>query len=453
MRSIFFDLETTDLNPIGQILNFAFVEYDEEWNVKSSYSDKIKISRMQLPSPEAILSNRVDVIQHNNEAVDLEHIAMAKIQKYIQGIVEWNETRLIGYNSHRFDVPFLRTSMIRNGLNPYFGGSLKYGDMFHAIKRLACDNQSFKDALIKKSDGSISYSLESVAKSFKLLDESDVQEHESLSDVKLTVKLAKYILDNYGIDVRTYCAYEPLLQSGGYDVIKVFPYRDENGNKVPDDYCYFALLQQNKTQALWINIRQFEDGLGKKSISWYNKNSSALFVSKFIKESGWNERADVARKNLSHITLDNFWPEKNCDVEQFIFMLPINEISALYDAIWRKDLFLIKETRSKYASQLYIRFLNNTLDIDQVESTILDYSMYRYGGKLKLDKDNYQDVYTPGVYNKSFHSTYKELLNKIENYSKESKNSFLMSQLKCYYESSIVAAIAGKHLMNIEDRK
>lgn len=453
MRSIFFDLETTDLNPIGQILNFAFVEYDEEWNVKSSYNDKIKISRMQLPSPEAILSNRVDVIQHNNEAVDLEHIAMAKIQKYIQGIVEWNETRIIGYNSHRFDVPFLRTSMIRNGLNPYFGGSLKYGDMFHVIKRLACDNQSFKDALIKKSDGSISYSLESVAKSFKLLDESDVQEHESLSDVKLTVKLAKYILDNYGIDVRTYCAYEPLLQSGGYDVIKVFPYRDENGNKVPDDYCYFALLQQNKTQALWINIRQFEDGLGKKSISWYNKNSSALFVSKFIKESGWKDRADVARKNLSHITLDNFWPEKNCDVEQFIFMLPINEISALYDAIWRKDLFLIKETRSKYASQLYIRFLNNTLDIDQVESTILDYSMYRYGGKLKLDKDNYQDVYTPGVYNKSFHSTYKELLNKIENYSKESKNSFLMNQLKCYYESSIVAAIAGKQLMNIEDRK
>lgn len=453
MKTIFFDLETTDLNPIGQILNFAFVEYDKDWNFKSCYKDKIKISKLQLPSPEAILANKVDVIQHNKEAEDLEHIAMAKIQKYIQSIVEWGDTRLIGYNSHRFDVPFLRTSMIRNGLNPYFGGSLKYGDVFHVVKRLACDNPSFKDALIKKADGSISYSLESIAKSFKLMDENATQDHESLSDVYLTVKVAKHLLDNYGIDVRTYCSYEPLSKSGGYDVVKVFPFRDENGNKVEDDYCYLTLLEQNKTQSLWINIKQFEDGLGKKSVSWYNKNSSPFYVSEFVKDSEWKKRAELARNGLSDINLQNFWPEKNCDIEQFIFMLPINEISALYDAVWRRDLFLIRENKSKYASQLYLRFLANVLDVDQMESFILEYSLYRYGGKLKLDKDNFVDSYVPGVYNKSFHRTYKELLHTIDELSKNPDNFFLMSQLKTFYENSVVNSISGKELLSLPDRK
>ena len=452
MKTIFFDIETTDLNPIGQILNFAFVEYDANWNFKSCYKDKIKISRNQLPTPEAILANRVDVIQHNIEAQDCEHIAMAKIQKYIQEIVEWGDTRLIGYNSHRFDVPFLRTSMIRNGLNPYFGGSLKYGDVFHVIKRLACDNLAFKEKLIKRPDGAVSYSLESVAKAFNLMDETDTQDHESLSDVNLTVKVAKYISENYGIDVRNYCAYEPLYRSGGYDVVKVFPYRDDKGNKVPDEYCYMTLLQQNKTQALWINIKQFEDGLGKNSVSWYNKNSSAFYVSEFVKDSDWKKRADIVRKELSNVTIENFWPEKNCDIEQFIFMLPINEIASLYDAIWRRDLFLIRENKSKYASQLYLRFLMNNSDVDQIESVLHEYCMYRYGGKLKLDKDNFEATYLPGVYNKSFHSTYKELLSKIEELAKNPKNEFLMNQLKMFYEKSVVNTIAGKDLINLQDR-
>lgn len=451
MHSIFFDLETTDLNPVGQILNYAFVEVSEDWSVKSKLCGKIKISRLQLPNPHAILASKTDVLLHNQDAVDLEHIALAKIQKYIQDIVEWQETRLIGFNSNKFDVPFLRTSMIRNGLNPYFGGSIKYGDVLHVAKRLLCDNDGFSSLLPKNENGRHILKLETLARTFNLLAADEIQQHESLADVQLTIKLAKLFSKKYDIDVREYCSYE--LSKKSASVVSVFPFIDETGNKVSDEYCKMALLEQNKTQALWINLKKFEEGLEKKSVSWYNKNTSSFFVKSVLTSDADKKLADAAKSALSHINLKNFWPDKNCDVEQFIFMLPINEISALYDAIWRNDLFLIKETQSKFASQLYLRFLANTADIDQVESQIKKYALYRYGGKLKLDKDNFDVEFQEGVYSDSFHPTYNELIEKIDELSKDEKNTHLMSQLKIFYENSIITKLAEKELKLIVRRK
>lgn len=450
MTSIFFDLETTDLNPVGQILNYAFIELDDAWNMRSVLRGTIKISRTQLPSPYAILATRTDILEHNASADDHEHVALAKIQKYLQNIIEWSDTRLIGYNSNKFDIPYLRTSMIRNGLNPYFGGSVKYGDVLHVVRRLVCDNQDFVSKLSKKENGKPDLRLEAVAKSLGLLDASDIQTHESLSDVKLTIKLAQYLAENYGIDVREYSSYE--VSKKGFDVVKVFPYVDDKNQPVSDDYCYMALLEQNKTQALWINLKKFEDGLGKDSISWYNKNTSAFYVQDYISNADVRSRADRARKELSHINLSNFWPEKNCDVEAFIFMLPINQIGALYDAVWRKDLFLIKETQSKLASQLYLRFLCNTADVDQVESQIANYALYRYGGRMKIDKEDFDSVYTSGVYNPAFHPTYHELLFQINELAKNPDNTFLMNQLRKFYEQSVITTIAGEKLKSLPER-
>lgn len=451
MNTIFFDLETTDLNTVGQILNYAFVEVDSDWNITSMLRDKIKISRTQLPSPGAILATRTDIFEHIAEAKDPEHIALARIQKYISDIVEWKETRLVGFNSNKFDVPYLRTSMIRNGLNPYFGGSIKYGDVLHVVRRLACDNTEFSSKLQKREDGRPIFRLESVTKSLGLLDPSEIQAHESLSDVMLTIKLAKYLAENYGIDVRTYSSYE--INNSRFDVVKVFPYTDETGQKVADEYCYFTVLEQNKTQSLLINLKKFEDGTHKGAVSWYNKNTSALYVQEYIKDVDLRRRADEARDALSDVNLQNFWPPKNCDVEQFIFMMPINQISALYDAVWRRDLYLIKETQSKYASQLYLRFLCNTADLDQVEPQLKDYALYRYGGKLKTDKENFDAQYQPGVYSKSFHPTYNELIAQIDELAKVPENEHIMSQLKKFYETSTIRAVAGKELLAINRNK
>ena len=448
MNTVFFDLETTDLSPVGQILNYAFVEVDQSWNIKSCFRDKIKISRLQLPSPDAIVATKTDILSHNKEAVDLEHIAMAKIQKHLHGIFEWAETRLIGYNSAKFDVPYLRTSMIRNGLNPYFGGSVQYGDVLHVVKRLACDRPDFCEKLEKRDNGKPIFRLESVTRSLGLLDKNEAQTHESLSDVLLTIKLAKYLADNYNIDVREYKSYE--ADDSSFDVIKVFPFVDMNNQKVHDDYCYMSVLEQNKNQSLLVNLKKFEEGLGRDAVSWYNRNTSPLFVDKVLNGADHKKRSEAARIVLSeNINLKNFWPDKNCDVENFIFMLPINNISALYDAVWGKNLFLLKEKQCKFVGQLYLRHLANTADIDQVEAQIKQHALYRYGGRMKLDKNNFDVCFIPGVYSDSFHPTYNELLARIDELSLNPDNTEIMNSLKKFYLDSVVTTLAGKELAEI----
>ena len=451
MKSIFFDLETTDLNTVGQILNYAFVEVNDDWSIQSKLTGTVKISRTQLPDPYAILATKLDVIKHNEESTDPEHIAVAKIQKYLQSVIEKDQVKLIGYNSNIFDVPYLRTSMIRNGLNPYFGGCLNYGDVLHAVKRLCCDNEDFVNLLEKNENNRTVYKLESVLKSLGLLNIDETQEHESLADVLLTIKLAKHLSDNYNLDIRNYHSYE--VKKNRFDVVKVFPFIDENGNKVSDEYCYYAVLEQNKNQALWINLKKFEEGLEKKSVSWYNKTTSSFFVKEYLNDDRLKSRASVAKRELSHITLENFFPPKNCDIEQFIYMMPIGDISALYDAIWRNDLFLIKDRKCKFASQLYLRFLCNNLDIDKIESTLKDYAIYRYGGKLKLDKYNFEIEYQEGIFSESFHRTYNELIDIIDTLSQEPENNFIMRRLKDFYQNSIVSSLAGDDLKNIKRLK
>lgn len=441
MKHIFFDIETSDLHYIGQILDYAFVEVDEDWNVCSTLRGKIKLSRLQLPNPGSIVATGIDIIKHNEEAEDLEHVAMSKIQRYIQNIVDREDAKLIGFNSSKFDLPYIRTSFIRNGLNPYFAGAIKYGDLIHVVQKLVASNPQFYEALPKKESGKPSTKLEAVTKALGLLDVEQVQDHESYSDVLLTIKLAKQLAENYGIDVRYYSAYEALDLPT--KVVRGYPYVDKNNVADHDDYSYYVLLEQNKAQALWVNIKDFEDGKGRDAVNWYNKNTSSFFIKEVVTDDDWKSRAEKAVAGCVDINLNSFWPKKVCDVEQFIYMLPMTEIDAVYDAIWRKDLTLIRQMRSKYGSQLYLRFLCNTAPIEDVEGQIKEYALYRYGGKLKLGKDhlvgNYEDPF-------EYYPTYKTMLTQLEELAKDDRYAHIMNQLRRCYENSPILTIAGKEL-------
>jgi len=442
MRYIFFDIETTDLHFSGQIINYAFVEIDEDWNMVSCLKDKIKISRTQLPNPSSIVATQTDILKHQEEARDLEHVAMAKILKYLQNIVEFEDTKLIGYNSSKFDLPYIRTSFIRNGLNPYFGGCIKYGDLLHVVQKLVASRPDFYEKLRKKESGKPETKLESIARAFNLLE--GAQDHESYSDVLLTIKVAKHISDTYGLDVRKFNSYEPA--ETGAKIVRSYPFVDKNNVAADDDYSYYVLLEQNKAQALWVNIKQFEEG-NPKAVNWYNKNTSSFFVKEDIKDGPWRDRAMQVLDKCNGVSLNNFWPKKECDVEQFIYMLPVTQIDAVYDAVWRKDLTLIKQTKSKYGSQLYLRFLLKTSPIESVELQLKDYFLYRYGGKLKLGKDHLAQQYENAF---EYHPTYKALLAQIDELALEPKNEHIMKQLKTFYETSLIASLAKQELLEIE---
>jgi DNA polymerase III epsilon subunit-like protein len=432
MKQIFFDFETSDLNFVGQILNFAFVEVDDSFNIKSSLKDKIKICPMQLPTPDAILSNRIDVIQHQKEAVETEFTAMRKIYNYIENLCEYEPVRLIGYNSNSFDLHYLRTSFIRNGLNPYFGGQLSYGDMLHAVNKLAVSNDEFLSKLKRKANGKPSMSLESVCKALGILSEDAKQDHESMSDVLLTIQLSKHLKAEFSLDITTYASYEISKRYTEFDAIEVYSNFDESGNKLPDEQCVYVLHEHNKSTALWINLSKFESGQGKKSIIWCNKNTASLFVKRYIKDADIRVRAEAAKLALSDITISNFWPDKDCDLEQSIYTLPINEIKTLTHAIHNKDLFLLKENKNKHANILYLRFLCNNSESEDVEKIANKYITYRYGGKMRLDKGEIDST------EKQYHPTYKELLTRIDSCYAET-NDKLMISLKQFYMNSKIA--------------
>jgi len=429
MRTIFFDLETSDLNTVGQILNYAFVEIDDDWNVISSLRDNVKISSLQLPTPEAIKANKIDVIEHQKISSDSEFVASKKIVSYLENIIDFNKTRLIGYNSANFDVHYLRTTLIRNGLNPYFSGNILYGDVLHAVKKLCLTNESFLSKMNLRENDKPNMSLESVCKALGLMSERDVQQHESMSDVLLTIKLAKHLCDEYQIDVRERESYEVNKRATDFDAIKIHPYTDKDGKKVSDEYCYMTLLEQNRGSSLWINLKQYEDGLDKKSVQWYNKNSSSFIVKEYVRDDSIRARCDEARKNLSHINIQNYWPEKACDVEQFIYMLPINEIRTLENAIHNKDLFLLKQNKNKYANILYLRFLCANIQSDEISKIADKYLLHRYGGKMRLDKNVIDSSEV------EYHATYNELLSRIDD------SDSLMNSLKLFYQESRVAKL------------
>jgi len=446
MKTIFFDLETTDLNFVGQILNYAFVAVDSSWKITDTLHGTIKVSPLQLPSPYAILANRVDLIKHQETAEDTEPNAMLKIRHWLDDVIEKEKdpVKLIGFNSVRFDVPFLRTSMIRNGINPYHP-QLRYGDVLHVAQKLAAVNPSF-DAMLGVNK---SLKLERLCQLENIM--QGKQTHESLDDVLITIELAKHFSNNYGIDVRSWSEYEAKkFEDGKKVVIKVFPEKDAKYHQ--DEYANnktsarLVCLDVDKAYSLWIDIDAWKEGKGADSISWYSKAYSTFFVDKEIKDEATLSLAAEAREDLSMFNLKNFFPERNCDIEQFIYMMKFNENGALSDAIWSGNTDGLKQLNSKYGSKLYLRYLMNQKPLSETFDMVKKYALYRYGGKMKVNK---MDITQNDP--KSFHITYGELLNTLDKLlsEKQGEDKKLLTSLLEFYKQSPITIVAGDELIGV----
>ena len=68
---------------------------------------------------------------------------------------------------------------------------------------------------------------------------------------------------------------------------------------------------------------------------------------------------------------------------------------------------------------------------------------------MKLDKNNFDVCFIPGVYSDSFHPTYNELLARIDELSLNPDNTEIMNSLKKFYLDSVVTTLAGKELAEI----
>ena len=470
MLYIFYDLETTDINMIGQILNYSFVAVDEDYKEVNSFDGKIKISRTQLPQPGAILANKVDVLEHQKEVTISEPQAMKNLRDFFEDcIADYGHIKLIGFNSARFDLNFIRTSMLRNGVSPYFPAkNISYGDVLHVAQYLSATNKEFQNAIGMGNGSRPSLSLSNLCKVHNILEEDEVQLHESRADVDITISLAKTFKTLYDTDIMNFKCYQAKhYETNAHVVEKVFPDWEKDYHVDPESdlsgKCDNVCLLNSGNYSLWINLDKYkelpenytEDEL-KSCVYWYNSQSSQFFVSNHTAFDDLDEDTKLlvsyALEDCAKYNLDNFFPERNCDLEQFIYMMPFSDKDALFQAIWLNDKTNIKKTEHKLAKKLYLRHILAHMNLnEQTYSLFKTYCLYRYGGKLKTNRFDTTSTFEDGVYNESFHSTYNEMLNELREKKKtvNASDKKLLESLETFYLESPVTKIAGEDLVNI----
>lgn len=103
---LFYDIETTGLNKcFDQILQFACIRTDLDFNEIEQYSTFIQLRKDVLYSPEALITTRISIEDSMQKGIS-EFKAIEKIHE----LVNEPDTISIGYNSMNFDDEFLRSS-------------------------------------------------------------------------------------------------------------------------------------------------------------------------------------------------------------------------------------------------------------------------------------------------------------------------------------------------------
>ncbi|UCD77875.1 MAG: exodeoxyribonuclease I, partial [Desulfobacterales bacterium] len=178
---LFYDIETTGLNKaFDQVLQFAAIRTDHQLNEIERHDIKVKLRPDVIPSPLAILTNRIPVSEPAGGLCEYE----ATVQ--IHALMNEPETVSIGYNTLGFDDEFLRFSFHRNLLTPYthqYRNGCRRMDLFPiAIVYWLYQRQVLNWPVI---NGKPSLKLEHLGAENRMV---NGQSHEALVDVETTVE-------------------------------------------------------------------------------------------------------------------------------------------------------------------------------------------------------------------------------------------------------------------------
>jgi exodeoxyribonuclease-1 len=192
MKFVFYDTETTGINEkYDQLLQFAAILTDGNLNPLDRFSIRCRLLPHIVPSPEALLVNRVTPSQLTDPAVPSHYQAIAAIQAKL---AEWSPAIFLGYNSIRFDEEIMRQAFYQT-LHPLFvtntNGSAR-GDvmrMFYAASVLACP--AIKIPTDDKGQPRFKLTMLAEANGYR-----PKVAHEAMADVETTIYLARLLKEN-----------------------------------------------------------------------------------------------------------------------------------------------------------------------------------------------------------------------------------------------------------------
>jgi exodeoxyribonuclease-1 len=194
MPFVFYDFETSGLSPeFDQVLQVAAVKTDDQFNELDSFSLRCRLASHIVPSPGALLANRIGPSMLTDAGLPSYYEALTTIQAKF---VEWSPAIFIGYNSIDFDEMFLRQGFFQT-LQPIYltntGGNAR-GDVLKIMHATAIYAPSVLK-VPRNDSGDPTYKLDQIAPANGY---GSGGHHEAMGDVRATLFLANLVKKRAG---------------------------------------------------------------------------------------------------------------------------------------------------------------------------------------------------------------------------------------------------------------
>jgi len=187
---VFYDTETTGTSTrFDQILQFAAILTDDDLKECDRYQVRCRLLPHIVPSPSALLANRLTPRLLTDKALLSHYEATPKILAKLR---EWSPAIFIGYNSIHFDEELLRQAFFQT-LHPLYitntGGNAR-GDLMRVL--YAASFYYPESVVIPQGGGGRgqSYKLGDVAAANRY---PPGKLHEAMADVEASIFLARHI--------------------------------------------------------------------------------------------------------------------------------------------------------------------------------------------------------------------------------------------------------------------
>ncbi len=446
-RLVIFDLETSERYALGQILNLAAIAVNENFEVVDKLALDVKISRTQLPSPEALLVNKVNPIEQQSKAKLNERQAITKLFEFVDKQRNDNRAGKVivgGQNTAKFDLEFLRSNSLRSGIYPYFPKDVVYTDLIFLSKKLVVSDPSVRKILTKEN-GDISVSLEWLTNALGI--SKSKQTHDSLGDVLLTLDVFKHYIKEYDLNVFSYNSYEVDRFKPKYgDVYRVVNL--ENYKLVERLY---ALHWHDSKYALWLNVTDFDPAKGKRNLWWKTKKNSAFFtVEKVTDPNTINLAQDMLdHPDIVNVDVNSYFDVPDCDAELHVTTVKYDNMQAALDYMNNGSEVLIQHLSNRdtasYNNMLeYIKRYTMLYKKGQFPDKLFKkYCLERYSGKFKTEKNIFGEDpdYANRPNKEVYHPSLKQRLQTIEEKLVEKKDPVDQSVLLALKEYILTSEV------------
>lgn len=191
MRYIFYDTETTGVDTtFGQILQFAAICTDEQFNVLERLEIRSRLLPYVVASAGACRVNGVTIEQLNHPSLP-SHYGM--VRTILETLQSWGPAVFIGYNSIRFDENIFRQALYQTLHQPYLtntGGNSR-SDALKIVQAVHLHRPDVLSFPINEK-GLPTFKLDRLAPANGF---SEHKAHDALGDVEATIFLCRLIAE------------------------------------------------------------------------------------------------------------------------------------------------------------------------------------------------------------------------------------------------------------------